>query len=203
MTACMNLLLLASAGVFCISKHWSLPFFVPNRQINKSINSLSLSLFLSLPRLLCHATLHHLTSSPSYSSPESQEPGASSYFPSFLCLPNPISLPMTFQMEYSTLWFLVTALLLSIWLLRRHSSSCSTLKHIPTVSYSPYLPAFINRLIYYPDAASLIYRGYKQVCTTSTLSGRVMLTPQAVQGLSLPLAHGRWRCHRFAREIPR
>lgn len=37
------------------------------------------------------------------------------------------------------------------------------LKRIPYVKYNAYLPDILNRLIYYPKASSMIYRGYEKV----------------------------------------
>ncbi|OQE02171.1 hypothetical protein PENVUL_c040G09716 [Penicillium vulpinum] len=58
------------------------------------------------------------------------------------------------------LWPLVGVLVVVLYLLRRPPAS--SLRHIPTIRYNEYLPDFINRLIYYPKAASMISEGYKK-----------------------------------------
>jgi cytochrome P450 monooxygenase len=68
---------------------------------------------------------------------------------------------MHFEIDMASIWLVTVALLLVIYLLQRALSN-SSLKHIPILKFNRYLPDFINRLIYYPKAASLIYRGYKQ-----------------------------------------
>ena len=58
-------------------------------------------------------------------------------------------------------WPLLGVLAVVLYLLQRPPAS--SLRHIPTVKYSAYLPNFINRLIYYPKAASMISEGYQKV----------------------------------------
>lgn len=58
-------------------------------------------------------------------------------------------------------WPLVGVLVVVLYLLRRPPAS--SLRHIPTVKYKTYLPDFINRLIYYSKAASMISEGYEKV----------------------------------------
>ncbi|CAG8046793.1 unnamed protein product [Penicillium nalgiovense] len=57
-------------------------------------------------------------------------------------------------------WPLVGVLVVVLYLLQRPPAS--SLGHIPTVKYNAYLPNFINRLIYYPKAASMISEGYQK-----------------------------------------
>ncbi|KAG0155687.1 hypothetical protein PDIDSM_2860 [Penicillium digitatum] len=57
-------------------------------------------------------------------------------------------------------WPLVGVLVVVLYLLRRPPAS--SLRHIPTVKYKTYLPDFINRLIYYSKAASMISEGYEK-----------------------------------------
>jgi len=64
-------------------------------------------------------------------------------------------------MNMAAMWSLTVALLVVVYLLQRMPSN-SSLKHIPILKFNHYFPDFVNRLIYYPKAASLIYRGYKQ-----------------------------------------
>lgn len=58
-------------------------------------------------------------------------------------------------------WPLIGVLAVVLYLLRRPPPS--SLRHIPTVKYNAYLPDFINRLMYYPKAASMISEGYEKV----------------------------------------
>lgn len=58
-------------------------------------------------------------------------------------------------------WPLVGVLVVVLYLLQRPPAS--SLRHIPTVKYNAYLPNFLNRLIYYPKAASMISEGYEKV----------------------------------------
>ncbi|KAJ6131958.1 hypothetical protein N7471_007173 [Penicillium samsonianum] len=57
-------------------------------------------------------------------------------------------------------WPLVGVLVVVLYLLQRPPAS--SLRHIPTVKYNAYLPNFLNRLIYYPKAASMISEGYEK-----------------------------------------
>ncbi|KAI2695883.1 hypothetical protein CBS147332_9268 [Penicillium roqueforti] len=57
-------------------------------------------------------------------------------------------------------WPLIGVLAVVLYLLRRPPPS--SLRHIPTVKYNAYLPDFINRLMYYPKAASMISEGYEK-----------------------------------------
>ncbi|CAP96530.1 Pc21g16330 [Penicillium rubens Wisconsin 54-1255] len=57
-------------------------------------------------------------------------------------------------------WPLIGVLFVVLYLLQRPPAS--SLRHIPTVKYNAYLPNFINRLIYYPKAASMISEGYQK-----------------------------------------
>jgi len=43
------------------------------------------------------------------------------------------------------------------------TKSHPALKRIPYIKYKAYLPDIFNRLIYYPKASSMIYRGYEKV----------------------------------------
>lgn len=68
---------------------------------------------------------------------------------------------MHFEVDMAAIWPLIVALLLVVYLLQLAQSN-SSLKHIPILKFNRYLPDFVNRLVYYPKAASLIYRGYNQ-----------------------------------------
>ncbi|KAJ5803910.1 uncharacterized protein N7518_000213 [Penicillium psychrosexuale] len=57
-------------------------------------------------------------------------------------------------------WPLIGVLVVVLYLLRRPPPS--SLRHIPTVKYNACLPDFINRLMYYPKAASMISEGYEK-----------------------------------------
>ncbi|KAJ5575664.1 hypothetical protein N7535_002590 [Penicillium sp. DV-2018c] len=63
-------------------------------------------------------------------------------------------------MAGTAFWPLVGLLLTVLYLLRRAPGS--SLSHIPTVKYYPYMPDFINRIFYYSKAASMIQRGYEK-----------------------------------------
>ncbi|KAJ5146395.1 uncharacterized protein N7515_000959 [Penicillium bovifimosum] len=63
-------------------------------------------------------------------------------------------------MAGTAFWPLVGALIALLYLLRR--APASSLSHIPTVKYYPYMPDFINRILYYSKAGSMIYRGYEK-----------------------------------------
>jgi cytochrome P450 monooxygenase len=71
-------------------------------------------------------------------------------------------------MAVSAFWPLVGVSVAVLFILRR--AQPSTLKHIPTVKYNPYLPDFINRIMYYTKAASMIKKGYEKVHTISQCS---------------------------------
>jgi cytochrome P450 monooxygenase len=76
-------------------------------------------------------------------------------------------------MAGSAFWPLVGVFVAVLYILRR--AQPSTLKHIPTVTYNPYLPDFFNRIMYYPKAASIIKKGYEKVYTIS-VSNSALLT---------------------------
>ncbi|KUM57011.1 hypothetical protein ACN42_g10192 [Penicillium freii] len=80
-------------------------------------------------------------------------------------------------------WPLVGVLVVVLYLLRRPSAS--SLRHVPTVKYNVYLPDFINRLIYYPKAASMISEGYEKYKDTPfrllTGDGEVIVLPVKYQ----------------------
>ncbi|KAJ5165495.1 Small-subunit processome Utp12 [Penicillium coprophilum] len=79
-------------------------------------------------------------------------------------------------------WPLVGVLIVVFYLLQRPTSS---LKHIPIIRYNAYLPDFINRLIYYPKAASMISAGYKKYRDSPfrllTSDGEVIVLPVKYQ----------------------
>ncbi|KAJ5832013.1 hypothetical protein N7474_000324 [Penicillium riverlandense] len=87
---------------------------------------------------------------------------------------------MHFELHMAAIWPLTLALLLVVYLLQRAQSNAS-LKHIPILKFNRYLPDLVNRLIYYPKAASLIYRGYKQYKDCAfrmlTADGEVVVLP--------------------------
>jgi cytochrome P450 monooxygenase len=68
---------------------------------------------------------------------------------------------MGLPLARSSLWPLLGVIVAVLYILRR--ARPSTLKHVPTVKYNPYLPDFINRIMYYPKAASMIKQGYEKV----------------------------------------
>ncbi|CAI7651850.1 unnamed protein product [Penicillium glandicola] len=57
-------------------------------------------------------------------------------------------------------WPLVGVLVVVLYLLQRPPAS--SFRHIPTIRYNAYLPDFVNRVIYYPKAASMITEAYKR-----------------------------------------
>ncbi|KAJ6022189.1 hypothetical protein N7540_007693 [Penicillium herquei] len=67
-------------------------------------------------------------------------------------------------MAGSLVWPLLGAVLV-YFLLRRKTDD--RLKHIPIVRYSNYLPDILNRIMFYPRAASLIDSGYERVSMLS------------------------------------
>jgi hypothetical protein len=71
-------------------------------------------------------------------------------------------------------WPLIGVLVVVLYLLQRPPAS--SLRHIPTVKYNAYLPNFINRLIYYPKAASMISEGYQKVRSILEISRPALLT---------------------------
>ncbi|KAJ5104629.1 hypothetical protein NUU61_001976 [Penicillium alfredii] len=72
--------------------------------------------------------------------------------------PNPP--PMNYQMVDSIALSLVGAFFVAFLLLQR--SGDTNIKRIPTLKYYAWTPAIFNRLLYYPKAACLIYRGYEK-----------------------------------------
>ncbi|KAK4868764.1 hypothetical protein LT330_006966 [Penicillium expansum] len=80
-------------------------------------------------------------------------------------------------------WPLVGVLVVVFYLLQRPPAS--SLRHIPTVKYKAYLPDFINRLIYYPKAASMISEGYEKYKDSPfrllTGDGEVIILPVKYQ----------------------
>ena len=75
-------------------------------------------------------------------------------------------------MEGLVFWPII-GLLIVAYLVR---ASAPTLQDIPTVKYHPYLPNFINRILYYPKAASMISQGYYKVCMLGTVATQPLLT---------------------------
>jgi cytochrome P450 monooxygenase len=63
-------------------------------------------------------------------------------------------------MDESLFWPII-GLLAVVYLMQ---ASAPALKGVPTVKFHRFLPNFINRILYYPKAASLIAKGYNQVC---------------------------------------
>ncbi|KAJ5775183.1 uncharacterized protein N7511_000194 [Penicillium nucicola] len=86
---------------------------------------------------------------------------------------------MSLQMAGSASWPLVGVLVAVLFIWRRGQPS--TLKHIPTVRYNRYLPDLINRVMYYPKAASMIKMGYDKFKETPfrmlTADGEVIVLP--------------------------
>ncbi|KGO43415.1 Cytochrome P450 [Penicillium expansum] len=80
-------------------------------------------------------------------------------------------------------WPLVGVLVVVLYLLQRPPAS--SLRHIPTVKHKAYLPDFINRLIYYPKAASMISEGYEKYKDSPfrllTGDGEVIILPVKYQ----------------------
>lgn len=68
--------------------------------------------------------------------------------------------------------FWPVGVLIVVYLLWR--APVSTLRHVPTVRYKWYLPDFVNRMLYYPKAASMISQGYHKV---RRLLGSIPLSP--------------------------
>ncbi|KAJ5981369.1 hypothetical protein N7522_013790 [Penicillium canescens] len=90
---------------------------------------------------------------------------------------------MSLQMAGSAFWPLVAVFVTVLYILRR--AQPSTLKHIPTVRYNPYLPDFFNRIMYYPKAASMIKKGYEKYKDTPfrmlSADGEVIVLPTKYQ----------------------
>ncbi|KAJ5108616.1 hypothetical protein N7456_005291 [Penicillium angulare] len=81
-------------------------------------------------------------------------------------------------MADSVFWPLVGVVLMFLML---HGKTNPRLKHIPIVRYSNYLPTFVNRILYYPRAASMIYWGYEKYRNSAfrmlTGDGEVVVLP--------------------------
>ncbi|KAJ5795187.1 hypothetical protein N7457_001786 [Penicillium paradoxum] len=79
-------------------------------------------------------------------------------------------------------WPLVGVLVV-VYLLWR--APASSLRQVPTVRYKWYLPDFLNRILYYPKAASMISRGYHKYKDTPfrilTGDGEVIVLPVKYQ----------------------
>ncbi|OQD88229.1 hypothetical protein PENANT_c004G01923 [Penicillium antarcticum] len=90
---------------------------------------------------------------------------------------------MSLQVTGSAFWPLLGVFVAVLYVLQR--AQPSALKHIPTVKYNPYLPDFINRIMYYPKAASMIKKGYHKYKDTPyrmlTADGEVIVLPTKYQ----------------------
>lgn len=79
---------------------------------------------------------------------------------------------MSFSMVYDTLQVakehLLLVAIIGVFLLHLlRLLAPPTIKNVPTVRYSNWLPDFVNRTLYYPYAISMIEAGYYKVCSKS------------------------------------